>query len=224
MTDYGTQYGTCRERIAALVEGLSPEAERTPVGACPGWTVHDVVAHLGGTVDDVLAGHLDGAGSDPWTAAQVEARRDVPVAEMVERWNVQAPQFEDGLRAIGPPIAAIAVADAWNHEQDLRGALGRPGGADPAIEHTAIQAYAGLVGGGLTARGLAPLRVVAGAATVQTAEGAPGATVIGAPYELARTLCGRRTEAEIRALTWEGDVEPYVAALAEAGPASPLGC
>jgi uncharacterized protein (TIGR03083 family) len=224
MTDYGTQYGTCRERITALVDGLSTDEARTPVGACPDWTVHDVVAHLSGAVADVLAGRLEGAGSPAWTAAQVDARRDTPVAQMIDEWNAAAPQFEDGLRTIGPPMAAIAVADAWHHEQDLRGALGRAGGADPALEHTAIDAMAPLVGGAISAQGLAPLRVVAGSVTVQTADGTPGATVTGAPYELARALMGRRTAEEIRALTWEGDAEPYVAALAATGPPSPIGC
>jgi hypothetical protein len=51
-------------------------------------SVHDVVAHLAGTVTDVLGGRLDGVGSDPWTAA-----------------------VEDGVRAVGPPMAGVAVSD-----------------------------------------------------------------------------------------------------------------
>ena len=119
MTDYGKQYGSCRERITALATGLTEEQAATPVDACPGWTVHDVVAHLVGSVSDVLAGRMDGVGSPPWTAAQVEARRDVPIAEMLAEWSAAAPQFEDTLRAVGGQMAALGVADAWNHEQDL---------------------------------------------------------------------------------------------------------
>lgn len=222
MTDIGTQYGACRERVSALVAGLDDTQADTLVPACPGWTVHDVVAHLSGSVADVLAARMDGIGSDAWTAAQVEARRDTSIADMLAEWDTGSAQFEDGLRAIGGPMAALAVADIWNHEQDLRGALDLEGGADPAAEHTSIDGYAPMVGGGMAAQGLAPLRIVAGDTTVQTAEGEPGATVAGPPYELARALAGRRTADQLRALTWSGDAEPYIAALAAMGPSEPL--
>ena len=52
-------------------------------------------------------------------------------------------------------------------------------------------------------------------------EGEPGATVTGPPYELARAA-GRRTEAQLRALTWTGDPDPYVETLASMGPIEPL--
>jgi uncharacterized protein (TIGR03083 family) len=224
MTDIGLQYGSCRERIAALVADLTPEQAGTPVQACPGWTVHDVVAHLSGSVADVLAGRMDGIGSEAWTATQVERSQGTPVAEMLSEWATGSPQFEDGLRALGGPMAALAVADAWHHEQDIRGALGLPGGSDPATEITAIEAYATMVGGGWTAAGIAPLHLTAGAHTVASAEGEPGATVQGTPFELARAVGGRRTEAELRALHWHGDAEPYVATLAGMGPAEALPC
>lgn len=224
MTDIGIQYGACRERISALVADLTDEQASTPVPACPGWTVHDVVAHLSGSVADLLAGRMDGVGSPEWTAAQVEARRDLSISEMLAGWAEGSPQFEDGLRAIGGPMAALGVADAWHHEQDLRGALEAPGGGDPAAEHTAIEAYAAMVGGGWAAAGIAPLRIEAGAATVVTGDGEPGATVTGAPYDLARALGGRRTEAELRSLTWEGDAEPYIATLVGMGPVEALPC
>src|SRR3954471_14943614 len=163
MTDIGKQYGSCRERITALAADLTDEQSATPVPACPGWTVHDAVAHLVGSVSDVLAGRMDGVGSPPWTAAQVDARRDTPITEMLDEWRAGAPQFEDTLRAVGGPIAALGVADAWNHEQDLLGALGRPGSNDPAVEITAVEGYAPQVGGGWAAAGVAPLRIQVGA-------------------------------------------------------------
>ena len=218
--DIGLQYAACRERIGGLVGDLTPEQAQTPVPACPGWSVHDVVAHLTGSVADVLGGRMDGIGSEVWTAAQVEARKDVPIGEMVAEWAEMAPQFEDGLRAVGGPMAALGVADAWHHEQDLRGALGVEGGHDPVAEHTAISGYAQAAT--WAAEGRAPLRIVAGDTTIQSGDGEPAATVTGAPYELARALGGRRTEAQVRALDWHGDAEPYIATLAGMGPAEPL--
>jgi hypothetical protein len=75
-------------------------------------SVHDVVAHLAGTVTDVLGGRLDGVGSDPWTAA-VGTRRDMPIAALVDEWAEGSPQFEDGVRAVGPPMAGVAVSDLF---------------------------------------------------------------------------------------------------------------
>ena len=43
---------------------------------------------------------------------------------MLDRWAAGAPQFEDAIQAfeIWP-----AVIDVGTHEQDIRGAIGRPG-------------------------------------------------------------------------------------------------
>jgi uncharacterized protein (TIGR03083 family) len=224
MIDIGQQYGSCRERITALAADLTDEQAATPVAACPGWSVHDVVAHLVGSTADVLAGRMDGIGSPAWTAAQVEARRDASIAEMLTEWSTAAPQFEDGLRMIGGQMAALGVADAWNHEQDLRDALGLPRSNDPAVEHTAIAGYAPMVNGTWASDGVAPLEIAAGDEIVVSGDGEPGAKVTGTPYELARALAGRRTEAQLRALTWHGDADPYIAVLAGMGPVDPLSC
>jgi uncharacterized protein (TIGR03083 family) len=224
MSDLGLQYGACRERITALARDLTDDQAATPVAACPGWSVHDVIAHLSGSVADVLAGNMDGVGGEAWTAAQVEARRDTPVATMLDEWTAQSPQFEEGLRALGGPLAALAVGDAWHHEQDIRGALGLDGGQDPDAEHTAIAGYASAVGGTRAGAGVAPLRLTAGDVTVVSGDGEPGATVVGTPYELARAIAGRRTEAQLRSLAWHGDAEPYITTLAGMGPVEPLPC
>src|SRR5439155_3479575 len=125
----GTAYASTRHRITDLVaDPATGDAART-VPCCPAWSVHDVVAHLAGVVDDVLAGRLDGVATDPWTAAQVELRRGRPLAEVVDEWNALAPQFEQFLDSVGPP-GAQAVADIVTHEHDIRQALGSPGARD----------------------------------------------------------------------------------------------
>jgi uncharacterized protein (TIGR03083 family) len=220
--DVGVVYGACRERIAQLVRDLGPEQAQTRIPACPDWTVHDLVAHLAGTVTDVAAGKLDGVGTDEWTAAQVEARRDTPIPDLLAEWDGAAPQFEEGLRLIGGTMAALAVADVWNHEQDLRGALDADGGADPAAEITAVEGYLPRVGAGLAANGLAPLRCRAGAQEIVSGDGEPGATLTAEPFEIARAIAGRRTADQLAAYHWDGDAQPYIAALAAGGPTAPL--
>jgi uncharacterized protein (TIGR03083 family) len=224
MTDYGLLYAATRERVTTMVRELDDAALRTPVRACPGWTVHDVVAHFAGAVTDALAGRLEGVGGDAWTAAQVEARRDVPVADMLDEWAGASPQFEDALRAIGPPLAGTAVSDAFQHEQDIRGTLDLQGGRDLDLMLASIESYATGLGPRLQQRGLAPLRLEAGAHEFMAGDGEPGATVIAEPFELTRALGGRRTVEEVRRLHWDGDAEPYVPLVSAYGvPATSLG-
>lgn len=220
--DIGVVYGACRERIGELVRDLSAEQAQTRIPACPAWTVHDLVAHLAGTVSDVGAGKLDGIGSEQWTAAQVDARRNASIADLLAEWNGGAQQFEEGLRLIGGTMAALAVADVWNHEQDLRDALDADGGADPAAELLAVEGYLARLGSELAAAGLAPLRCRVGAKELASGEGEPGATLTAEPFEAARAIAARRTREQLAAYHWDGDAEPYIAALAAAGPSAPL--
>jgi hypothetical protein len=89
MSELGTMYTGCRERITELVRPLDAgAAARTAVPACPEWSVHDLLAHLVGSADDVLARRLDGSPGQAWTAAQVEARRNRPIGDLLAEWEV----------------------------------------------------------------------------------------------------------------------------------------
>src|SRR5436305_1298755 len=103
MGEVSEAYAGCRSRIADLTSGLDDRSAATPVPTCPKWSVHDVVAHVSGVVDDVLAGRLDGIASEPWTAAQVDARRARSIADMLAEWHTSAALFEDMLDGVGSP-------------------------------------------------------------------------------------------------------------------------
>ena len=224
MTDYGRLYAASRERVSALVRDLDEQRAGSTVAACPSWSVHDVVAHLAGTVTDVLAGRLEGVGSDAWTARQVEARRGAPIRDLVDEWGGGSPQFEDGLRAIGPPLASVAISDQFQHEQDIRGALDERGGRDHDVLLVTIDAYLPGLAIRIGEAKLPALRMSAGAHHFEAGEGTPGATVTAEPFELARLLGGRRTPDEIRALSWEGDSQQYAPLMSAYGiPREPLG-
>src|SRR5690349_1912685 len=92
--DPGPVYAEGRRRVSALVRDLPPERADLPVPGCPQWRVKDVVSHLTGICADVLAGNIEGVATDPWTAAQVDARRDRSIAEIVAEWDEIAPQVE----------------------------------------------------------------------------------------------------------------------------------
>lgn len=117
-------YRAARGRISALAGELDDEQLRIPVPATPGWSVHDVLAHLAGGAADVLAGRLDGAPGDSWTARHVAERRGHPVAQLLAEWEHAAPAVESTLPAkhAGPNLAADVIC----HEADLHEALGLP--------------------------------------------------------------------------------------------------
>src|SRR5207237_333106 len=79
---------------------------------------------------DVLAGNVAGVASEPWTEAQVRARRGRPMTEVVEEWSQAAPQVEALAPSFPGRMGEQWVADLVTHEHDIRTALGRPGARD----------------------------------------------------------------------------------------------
>ena len=120
-------YRDTRERLTSLVAGLDDTALATPVPACPGWLVGDVVAHLAAVVEDALAGRLTGPPSEEQTAVQVARYKGRPMTQTLAGWTAGAPKFEEIIGAFNVPQAVIDVA---SHEQDIRSALDVPGARD----------------------------------------------------------------------------------------------
>ena len=127
MSDVGEIYRDTRSRVSDLVRTLDDADRHASVPACPGWTVRDLLSHLAGLPADVNAGRIEGAGTDPWTAAQLAARTGRSCDELLEEWEREAPAFEQILPMIQPPRP---LYDIVVHEQDMRGAVGVPGGRD----------------------------------------------------------------------------------------------
>jgi uncharacterized protein (TIGR03083 family) len=128
--DIAAAYRAGRERVTDLVSGLSRDEALTPVPTCPEWTVHDVVAHITGVCTDILTGNLDGVATDPWTSAQVAARRDRPLGEILQEWEEAAPQVENIAPAFPGRVGTQWVFDMTTHEHDIRLALNQPGARD----------------------------------------------------------------------------------------------
>lgn len=210
MGEVGHAYAGVRERMTQLLGEADPA---TAVPACPQWSVKDLAAHVTGVVDDALAGRLDGVATDPWTMAQVETRRGIPMAEIVAEWGQKAPAFEELLDQIGSP-GRQAVFDVTTHEHDLRGAVGQPGAHDSDAVRLAIAWLAPEVLRAMTAPGRRPLRL----RTTDGDEWCPGddagATLTASSFELLRALSGRRSRAQIRALDWQGNPDDYIESLA----------
>lgn len=211
-------YRELRLRVSPMVLSVGDRAATMAVPACPDWSVKDVVAHLSGICADILAGNLEGVASDPWTAAQVEARRELTVAEVVGEWNELGPKVEELFVGLPGAPANQLVFDALSHEYDLCEALGLPSPDRVQAEGPALDfAMAGLVGMARH-RGVPAFRVTAGDRHWDIpGEGEP-AHLITTTVDLLRSLTGRRTRGEVAALDWNGaDPTPYLAAF-EFGP------
>ena len=197
--------------LADVPDGV---AATTPVPACPGWTVTDLVAHVYGVPRDVLHGNLDGAGTASWTAAQVGRFAPRGLAELLDEWNRAAPEFETVLAGVPDGIAARIAFDTGAHEHDLRGALGRPGGrgADTVLIGLGfmVEGMAGFV----ARQSLPGVEFVTPGYATTLGEGPGRVRVETDTFTLYRTVTGRRSAAQVRALPWEGDPFPYLAMFA----------
>ena len=205
-------YQDTHARLAALVSGLDEAELAAQVPACPGWSVQDVVAHLLAITEDALAGRLTGPPSQTQTAAQVARFRGHDIRDMLASWTVTAPQFGQLIAAFG---VWPAVIDITSHEQDIRGAVGRPGARDTE----AVRQCAGAVIADLAPP--VPLRV-----TVEDAQfrvGPEDGAELGLAtcrFEALRWRMGRRSRAQMAALDWSGDPAPVLDHLAIFGPAA----
>jgi uncharacterized protein (TIGR03083 family) len=208
----GPAFRGVRERVSDLLAGSSEVAE-TPVPACPEWTVREVVAHMVGACEDVLAGNLEGVASEAWTDAQVARHADDELTSLLGLWAEIGPQLDEVTPLFPKPSAAQFVFDATTHEHDLRAALDQPGArGSEGVRIGAAFLAGGLVRGG-AADGLPPLRVETEDAVYEIGEGA--AVVLRAsPFELLRGLGGRRSMDQIAAMDWQGDPAPYLRRIA----------
>jgi uncharacterized protein (TIGR03083 family) len=208
LDDMGPVYRETRMRIGEIVLAGAGEGVG-PVPACPGWTIKDVVAHLTGVCEDILAGNIADAPSDPWTAAQVDRARDVRLAELVRRWGEAAAQVEPLTPMFPDRTANQWVADVTSHEHDLRGALDAAGARDSTAVEVAVDFLASSFLDSAKARSLPALSLVAEGSTWFTRDAEPTARLNASSFELMRALSGRRSMDQISALDWDGDAEVF---------------
>jgi uncharacterized protein (TIGR03083 family) len=226
MTKLGMMYSGCRERVTQLVLALdSRAAVQTAVPACPQWSVHELVAHVVGSADDVLAGRLDGAPGQAWTAKQVAAWRGRPIADLLAEWEAREPAIVQMIEAGGHRgplhfrLDDAAISDAVSHEHDIRGAIGQPGARDSDAVAFGVAFYArnrieAAAQSGVSLR----VRVTDGR---EFGDADAAVTVTGEPFELLRALAGRRSAAQLRKLAWTGDADLVIPAFERAGVVCP---
>ncbi|MGZ5366811.1 maleylpyruvate isomerase family mycothiol-dependent enzyme [Aeromicrobium sp.] len=141
--------------ITTLLPTLDESEWEAPTD-CPGWTVKDVAAHLAHLENELATGVV--ASTDPsmtemvsaYTQAGVEARRDHTTEELVSEFAEAVAVREQELESLNEdpespaPVTPGGISwswdtllrnraiDVWVHEQDIRRAVGKPGGMDSA--------------------------------------------------------------------------------------------
>lgn len=217
-----TEWHAGFQRVCDLAEQAETELE-VRVPAAPDWTARDLLSHMVGLAHDVLAGDEPDDHNSTWTRAQVEARAGHSPAELLAEWRGDAPAMLVYLREqdVRP------LNDLMIHEQDLRGALRRPGARDTAGLWQVRDTMAARMTGRVEA--LAPLRLETPEDPGpiwqwQSHPGEPGVVLRATAYDLMRALCTRRTADQLRSWVVAGDVEPYLGAFAMLGdlPERPL--
>lgn len=123
-------YVGLRARVIELVRSRPESDGDLVVPHCPAWRVRDLVAHIAGGPEDVLAGRLEGVATDAWTQAQVDRHRGETLEQLADAWQATAAGFDAVLPLIPVPTNSQVVVDATTHEHDLRCALGAPGARD----------------------------------------------------------------------------------------------
>jgi hypothetical protein len=208
-----SELGELHQRIRTDVTDLlrrrgTAEVSAIPVPACPAWDVHDTVAHLAGVGADILAGNLEGVASDPWTAAQVDARKDRTLDELLEEIEANDPQVEAISHLFGPAEAQW-VMDCLTHSFDIRGALGEPVERD----HPALRGSMAFVSGGywLVNGDTTPVAAFRDGDQLWAPSDVEAVAVAEAPaFDLLRGLSGRRSEEQLRSWSWNGDIDAVI--------------
>jgi uncharacterized protein (TIGR03083 family) len=129
---------------------------RQPVSACPGWTVADLVEHLGGV--QVFWTHTVEAGGDPPDEEAVRAEQK-PAGDLL-RWGEQCSArlvktlrdtpshaaswcwWNAERRASAAEVASRQAHEALIHRWDAEAATGKPTPAEPALWSDGVDEFA----------------------------------------------------------------------------------
>jgi uncharacterized protein (TIGR03083 family) len=173
------------------------------------------VGHVVGSPIALANGNYEGAGSEEWTQAQVDARRGRSIAELLEEWDGAFDVIVKQLR--GGALPAPVTFDVITHEQDLRGALGMAPMPDRYSLAFMTDGFAARLERVVEKAELPPVRMI-DPDSGWTAGEDGGVTLTGSQFEFFRALTGRRSNAQVAAMAWSADPTPYLALLSPFGP------
>ncbi|MEY2420033.1 MAG: hypothetical protein QOI95_100 [Acidimicrobiaceae bacterium] len=201
-----------------FLESLASTSDTLPVPACPGWDVHDLVAHQVHQLRAACEGDfpvLDSmaaisapdpderaralARQEKWIASGLQERRATSVGVLIAQWET--------IEADAPAIVLAALApDIAVHLFDLLGASGSTSHRDDPIVVAALRFWAPFAIDLVQREAKHQLcLLVDSGQEPREAIGDGGAefVVAGTPFELLRTVTGRRSIDQAVGLTWK---------------------
>jgi uncharacterized protein (TIGR03083 family) len=211
------EYRAARFRMSDIATHLDAAAATTGVPACPAWTTSDLLAHVTALAVDLGAGRRPDGDTQAWVDAQVADRRGRTTGELVAEWEAGGPAFE-ALVAARPDRWWGLVYDVLVHEQDLRGAVQQPGAREGGSMDVAVALAMRLVQGDLAKHGLPAFRLATDDGEHVVGEGEVELTLVASPFEALRLLGSRRTMDQLRAASFDGDLDRYLPGLLHMQP------
>jgi uncharacterized protein (TIGR03083 family) len=208
------EWTNAQGRVIELIESLAPADCERAVPACPDWTVTQLLAHMVGLSADVLAGDEPDDHNSTWTKRQVETRADRDRADLIAEWRSLTQPMRDWMRQHGTrPLNDVVI-----HEQDLRGAVGRPGGRDTdglaAVRDVMAERFATRI----RRAKLPPVQLRSPEWIFSTGDREPGLELSAPTFDLTRALMTRRTADQLRQWATAGDLDPYLPMFGGLGP------
>jgi uncharacterized protein (TIGR03083 family) len=219
----GTAYRLICERVDALVRGRDGIAELA-VPACPGWTVRQVVAHLAGVAQDVMALNLEKKGTAPWADAQVARLGAHSIDDLLDLWGQSLDSVSANLAFASDAGVCQLVFDTLTHEHDIRGALSEPGSRAGDLAFEAALGFVTTMGDQFIRQaGLPALRL--STPTIGSVQLGDPQTALGhltlslSDFEALRAFGGRRSVAQLLALPWDRNPTNLMPAFTDVLPA-----
>jgi len=223
ISDAGAAYRLIHQRVDALVRGRDGIAGLA-VPACPGWTIRQVVAHLAGVAQDIVALNLDKKGTGPWADAQVARLGGHSIDDLLDLWGQSLDSVSANLAFASDAGVCQLVFDTLTHEHDIRGALREPGSRAGDLAFTAALGFVTTMGDQFIRRAELPaLRLstpTIGSVQLGDPHTARGNVALRiSDFEALRCFGGRRSVAQLLALPWDGDPTNLMAAFTDVLPA-----
>lgn len=223
ISDAGAAYRLICERVDALVRGRDGIAELA-VPACPGWTIRQVVAHLAGVAQDIVALNLEKKGTGPWADAQVARLRGHSIDDLLDLWGQSLDSVTANLAFASDAGVCQLVFDTLTHEHDIRGALREPGSRAGDLAFKAALGFVTTMGDQFIRQAdLAALQLTTptiGSVELGDPRTARGHVALNvSDFEALRSFGGRRSVGQLLALPWDGDPSNLMPAFTEVMPA-----
>lgn len=199
-------------RFSHLMSLLSPQDTLVEIQSCPDWNAHDLLGHVTGLCVAISQGEVPPANTQNWVDQQVISRSNRSSAEITAEWQGSLSNF-DAIASSDMRLAMPLTYDLLVHEYDLNHALQRsPVLGDTDEQLLAMNVAALILHGDISKAQVGSLLLVANDNEWQCGAGEVVATLdLSATthpiFELIRLTGSRRSQSQLLAYPWRGDVE-----------------